>query len=193
MSATSRASPRVQAATVRMRDVFVAQRFGIPSRQVYREAASRELREFFAADKDPSAGWVPFEWFVEANVLADRLFGHGDLMLVREIGAFAAAHNVGVWKGLVMRHVPPSVLLGIAAGLWSHHYDGGRLSSRTSGPREMTVCIMDFPTPHRAHCLAVAGWIKGTLELGPRNNVEVVETSCRTQGGAMCELRATWT
>jgi hypothetical protein len=192
MTPATQRSARVQAATVRMRDAFVAERFGEPARQVFREKATPELREIFTRAKDPPGGWVPFDRFVEANVLADRLFGKGDLALVREMGRFAANHNIGVWKGLIMRHVPPSMLLSITAGLWSHHYDGGRLSSSPAGPTSMIVRIHDFPTPHRAHCLSVAGWVEGSLSLGPRKNVEATETSCAARGDALCELRISW-
>ena len=145
-----------------------------------------------SSTKDPRGGWVPFELFVEATVLADRLCGAGDLALAWEMGRFAASHNVGMWKGMIMRHVSPSVLLGITSGLWSHHYDGGRLTSRTAGPTSFTVSIIDFPEPHRAHCRSIGGWIQGSLELGPRKNVEVVETSCRCDGAALCEFNLSW-
>jgi hypothetical protein len=121
------------------------------------------------------------------------LFAKGDMMLAWEIGRFAASHNIGVWKGLFMRHVTPVMVLGVAAGLWSHHYDGGRLASRATGPSSMSVSIIDFPTPHRAHCLSIGGWIHGTLELGPRKNASVSEMACRTQGAALCEFRIAWT
>lgn len=182
---------RVQAATVRVRDQYVEKHFGVAGQQRLRQAASPALRDFLAS-AEPKAGWVPFELFVEATSLADRLFGRGDMAMAWDIGRFAASHNIGVWKSLFMRHAPPGVLLGITSGLWSHHYDGGRLASRATGPSSVIVGILDFPEPHRAHCLSIAGWIQGSLELGPRKNILVQETACRTQGGALCEFRLSW-
>lgn len=185
-------TPRVQVATVRARDAFVEARFGTGARQRYRSEASPALREILAASSKPPGGWVPFPLFVEATVLADRLFGRGDLTMAWDMGHFAASHNAGVWKSLFMRHLRPSMVLGITAGLWSSHYDGGRLASRSTGDSSLLVSILDFPTPHAAHCRSIGGWMQGSLELGPRKSIEVQELSCRTRGGTSCDFRLTW-
>jgi hypothetical protein len=85
------------------------------------------------------------------------------------------------------------MLMGITAGLWSSHYDGGRLASRSTGDSSMMVSILDFPAPHRVHCIAIGGWMQGSLELGPRKDIQVQELSCRAQGGTSCDFRLFWT
>src|SRR5829696_7672402 len=122
---------RVQAATVRLRDIFVEARFGLEARQRFRATASPQLRELLTSSDDPKRGWVDFELFIEATTLMDRMFGKGDLRLARDVGRFASGHAAGIWKRLLMRHVSPETVLGMAAGLWSHHYDGGRMVTRT--------------------------------------------------------------
>ncbi len=183
---------RVQAKTVRVRDTFVAEQFGAAARERFVAAASPPLRELLGTTGEPKGGWVEFALFVEANTLADSLFGRGDLALAWEMGRFAATHNMGVWRSMLMRHVRPSTFIGIAAGLWGSHYDGGKLLSRSVGDGGLLVSIADFPEPHRAHCLAIAGWVHGSLEIGPRRNVRVVEQSCRLTGGATCDLDIRW-
>jgi hypothetical protein len=84
------------------------------------------------------------------------------------------------------------MFLGIASGLWGSHYDSGKLRSRTQGDDALILNISDFPTPHRAHCLAIAGWLQGSLEVGPRSNVTVEELSCRVQGATECAFRVSW-
>lgn len=191
--AAQRSLARVQAATVRVRERFVESKFGLPALQHYRAAASPELRELFASRKDPTGGWVPFPLFIEATTLVDRMFGSGDLKMVWETGRFAATHSLGVWKSLFMRHVTPSIVVGITGGLWSHHYDAGRLTSRAIGHQALEFAILDFPTPHRAHCLAIGGWMQGSMELGPRKNILVREMSCRADGARGCEFQVSWT
>jgi len=183
---------RVQAAAVRLRDAYVEQHFGIEGRQRFRQAASSELRSLLATPADPKGGWVDFELFIEANVLADRLFGKGDLELAWQIGKFASNYAVGVWKRLIMRHVRPATLLGLTAGVWSHHYDGGRLISRSLGTHGLHITISDFPRPHRAHCLSIGGWMEGSLIMGPRTNIMVREPSCRARGEPTCDFQLTW-
>ncbi len=183
---------RVQAATVRVREAFVAERFSPSAVQRLRELASPPLREVLLAPALPPGGWVPFSLFVEINQLVDRTFGKGDGELAWESGRFAASHNAGVWKSLIMRHVSPSMLVSLASSLWSKHYDGGRLVSRPGGGTCVMVSIVDFPEPDPAHCKAIGGWMQGSLEMGPRKNIKVTEVACRSAGAAICEFRLTW-
>ena len=184
---------RVQVGTVRVRDAFVEAKFGMSGRQRYRDAASPALRDVLSTQTKPPGGWVDFTLFVEATVLADRLFARGDLALAWEIGRFAASHNAGVWKSMFMRHMRPPMLMGISSGLWSSHYDGGRLASRSTGDTSLMVSLLDFPTPHRAHCISIGGWMQGSLELGPRKDIQVQELSCRAHGATSCDFRLFWT
>jgi hypothetical protein len=183
---------RVQATTVRLREAYVEHHFGIEGRQKFRHAASPELRRFLVANADPKGGWVDFELFIQATVLVDSLFGEGDLELAWDIGRFASNHAVGVWKRLIMRHVRPATLLGLTAGVWSHHYDGGRLLSRSLGTHGLHITIADFPRPHRAHCLSIGGWMEGSLLMGPRRNTSVRESSCRARGESTCDFQLSW-
>lgn len=182
----------MQAATVRVRDAFVRERFGDEATQRYHEHASPELRQLLSSKDSPPGGWVPFALFVEANLLIDRLWGRGDGELIWQSGRFAASHNVGAWKGLIIRHVTPGMLVSLVGSLWGKHYDGGRLVSRAAGSTALMVSILDFPEPHTAHCKAVGGWMLGSLEMGPRKQPEVVELSCRSQGAGLCEFRLSW-
>ena len=183
---------RVQARTVRAREAFVHQRFGDEDLERYRAAVSPPLRAVFADRSESAGGWVDFSHFVEANVVADRMFGHGDNALAWDMGRFAATHNLGVWKSMFMRHMRPTTFMGIAGGLWGSHYDGGKLLSRAHGNNGMYVTIADFPEPHRCHCLSIAGWILGSLEIGPRSKIVVDETACRLMSGDSCEFLLSW-
>jgi hypothetical protein len=179
----------VKATTVRVRDHFVLARFGKTSREQYRAAASRDLLETLTTAGDR---WVSFAQFVESTELACKLFNQGDLTMSREIGRFGAETNMGVWRSFVYRVLRPETLLSIAGGLWSHHYDGGRLVATPRGERGVAIRIEDFPTPHRTHCLSIEGWAHRTLELGRPKRVAVREVACRTQGAPACELHAEW-
>jgi hypothetical protein len=192
LSVAPKGPARVQAPTVRVRAAFAEKRFGADAAARYRAACSPELRALFDSTVKPAGGWVPFPLFVEALQVLDQTLGTGDGALVRESGRFAASHNIGAWKGLIMRHVSPSTFVGLAASLWSKHYDGGRLVSRAAGPTCLIVSLVDFPEPHPAHCLAIAGWMQGSLELGPRKHPAVEEVACRNRGQAICEFELRW-
>ncbi|MEZ4300088.1 MAG: hypothetical protein R3B70_34390 [Polyangiaceae bacterium] len=172
-----------------MRDHFVNARFGRTARERFRAAASPDLRGTLTTTGNP---WVDFAQFVEASELVCTMFGDGTHALALEIGRFGAETNMGTWRAIAHRMLSPRTLLGIAAGLWGHHYDGGRLVVEAEGEAGVRVRITDFPQPHRTHCLAIEGWIGRTIELGRPRSVRVRQTSCRLDGGGACELVAVW-
>ena len=180
---------RVRATTVRVRDHFVNARFGKTAREKLRAAASPELRLTLLSSGDT---WVDFSQFIEASSLVCALFAGGNLRLARDIGRYGAETNMGTWRSIAHRILSPRTLLGIAAGLWSHHYDGGRLTMEAVNESGVRARIVDFPQPHRTHCLAIEGWIERTIELGRPRSVRVRKTACRLDGRPACEVIAEW-
>lgn len=154
------------------------------------KALSPEARSVIEAP-DPPRGWIEFRYVTEVTTIADQLFGRGDLALAWQMGRFAATEQTGPWTGFVKRYAPPSIILRIASGVWRHKYDSGRLSARAEG-KGIVISVSDFAEPHRSHCVAVAGWIHGTIAVGPRVNSRVSELRCRVRGDPTCEFRAEW-
>lgn len=180
---------RVRATTIRVRDHFVSARYGKTARERFRAAASPTLRNTILSSGD---AWVEFDLFIEATELVCALFGNNDLALARQIGGFGAETNMGTWRGMAHRLLSPRILLGIAAGLWSHHYDGGRLAIEPTSATGVRARLLDFPQPHRTHCLAIEGWIERSIELGRPRAVRVRKAACRLDGEAACEFVAEW-
>lgn len=138
------------------------------------------------------ARWYPFEQFVELNVLLDRLFGKGDLALIRELGRHGADANLTTIYRLFFKVGTTHWILGRAVRLWSAHYDSGYLEVLTRGARAAVIRILGFATPDRAHCLSVIGWTERSIELSGGERVSVTETMCRTRGDDVCQLEAAW-
>jgi hypothetical protein len=182
-------SVRVRSTTVRVRDQFVLARYGRVSQARYREHASPSLLETLTT---PGDRWVEFAQFVEATELVCKLFAEGDRALAREIGGYGAEVNIGRWRAVVFRVMSPQTVLQMASGLWSHHYDGGRLAVAPEGQHGVRVRIESFPTPHLVHCLSVEGWFQRTIELGRPKHVTVQKTACRLDGADACEYVGEW-
>ena len=160
------------------------------------EHASPELRASLggprlgnAIDK---ARWYPFEQFIELNVLIDRLFGRGDLGLVRELGRHGADANLTTIYRLFYKVGTTHWILGRAVRLWSAHYDSGYLEIMTRGSRSVTLRIRGFATPDPVHCLAVLGWGERSIELSGGKRVQAEETRCRNRGDELCQIEASW-
>jgi hypothetical protein len=139
------------------------------------------------------ARWYPFPVFVELNQVIDRVFGKGDLRIVRELGRHGADANLTTVYRLFYMAGTPKWILDRASRLWDLHYDSGRLVITRYPGNEVEARILEFATPHITHCLSVRGWAERSLELSGGKNVHIEETRCRTRGDTECMLHATWT
>jgi hypothetical protein len=138
------------------------------------------------------AKWYPFEQFVELNVTLDRLFGKGDLGMIKELGRYGADANLKTIYRLFYKVGTVHWILGRAVRLWSAHYDSGFLEVATRGPKAAVLRVRGFATPHQAHCLAVHGWAERSIELSGGKKTKMDETKCRIKGDEFCQYDAVW-
>ena len=136
--------------------------------------------------------WYPFDMFVEINVAIDRVFGSGDLALVKTLGRYGADANLTTIYRLFYKVGTTKWLLERASRLWGMHYDSGRLIVRRFPGDEVEMEIKDFATPHRVHCDSVQGWTERSLELSGAKDTAIDEIACRARGDTRCRFRATW-
>jgi hypothetical protein len=137
-------------------------------------------------------GWYPLARFVELNVAIDRVFGRGDLELVRVLGRYSADASLTTVLRLFYKVGTVKWLLERSARLWNVYYDSGHFIVRRFAGKEVEVEIKDFAAPHRVHCMAVQGWCERSLELSGVTNGSMVEESCRASGADRCRWHATW-
>jgi eukaryotic-like serine/threonine-protein kinase len=138
------------------------------------------------------ANWYPFEQFVELNETIDRVFGRGDYGLMRMLGRYSADANLTTIYRLFFKVGSVGWILGRAVRLWGAHYDAGYFEVATRGNRAAVLRLRGFPTPHRVHCDAVAGFVERSLELSGGKRPIVEESKCRTRGDDYCQFDANW-
>jgi len=138
------------------------------------------------------ARWYPFPLFVELIEQIDRLFGEGDLALVWEMGRFGADATLKTVYRLFYKVGTVRWILGRSARLWGAHYDAGELRMIDERSGESTLEIVGFDTPHRVHCMSVAGWAERSVEISGGRDAKVTELECRALGHARCVMKATW-
>jgi hypothetical protein len=136
--------------------------------------------------------WYSYEMFIELNVGIDRIFGGGDLRLVKELGRHGADANLTTIYRLFYKVGTVKWILARAPRLWGMHYDGGSLHVDSYPGREAALRVEGFPEPHRAHCLSVLGWTERSVELSGGTSVRSEETACRVRGGAHCRFLLSW-
>ena len=138
------------------------------------------------------ATWYPFSWFLDLNVAIDEVFGSGDLSLVPELGRHGTETNLTTIYRVFYKVGTPRWILSRAGRLWRMHFDAGRLAVRLRTETVVDLAIVDFPTPHRAHCLSILGTIERSAELSGAEGVRAQELSCRAAGEKRCVLRVAW-
>jgi hypothetical protein len=136
--------------------------------------------------------WYPFEQFVELNLAIDRLFGQGDMSLIRNLGRHGADAKLTTIYRLFFKVGTVKWIMARASRLWGMHYDSGELTIDRYPGREVGLRIEGFESPHRAHCLSVLGWAERSVELSGGLEVSVREVACRTGGDDACRFRASW-
>jgi len=191
VTAYSRRVANVKGSALASRVLWVQLEHGPAGLARVREAASPPLAETLAAGV-AKARWYPLDQFFELNVLIDRLFGRGDLELVKELGRHSAEANLTTIYRLFYKVGTAQWILGRAIRLWSVHYDSGFLEVVSRGARSAIVRIHAFAVPDRTHCLSVLGWCERSIELSGGRSVLVTEPRCRTRGDAVCQMEAIW-
>src|SRR6185436_2681237 len=121
VTAYSRRVANVKGSALASRVLWVQLEHGPAGLARVREAASPPLAETLAAGV-AKARWYPLDQFFELNVLIDRLFGRGDLELVKELGRHSAEANLTTIYRLFYKVGTAQWILGRAIRLWSVHY-----------------------------------------------------------------------
>jgi hypothetical protein len=182
---------KVKGSAVTSRVRFVRERAGEDALRAVRAELAESSRAQLERGVLPHS-WVPFELFVDVNVVIDRQLGRGDLALCREMGRYGAKLNLPTLYRIFYRLGSLPFILRKASRLWEVHYDSGRLDVDTSEESSARLTIADFGTPHRSHCLSVLGWAEAAGELSGVKVLEASELSCRVRGAPSCELFLRW-
>ncbi|MBX3183343.1 MAG: 4-vinyl reductase [Polyangiaceae bacterium] len=182
---------RTQISTLRVRESYIRERFGVSEYQRWLSQAGEPLRSALLAP-DPADGWVPLDRLIELCELAEREFGTGGDQLILAMGRYSAHHTGGVWRSMFERGVGVHQFMAIAAGIWHRHYDCGRVVTGEANGDTAEVTILGMPRPSRAHCLSVRGWLEGVFSFNPSSHVIIHEVSCRASGDEACRMTLTW-
>jgi predicted hydrocarbon binding protein len=122
---------------------------------------------------------------------AQALLAPGDSLFYRSLGRDAGRMTAQTG----VRHLIGSDPLGTArraAFLWSSFYDTGRAEIVERRPDEIVFRIHDVPTPSRAWCERIVGWMQGCFDTMGLSDADISETECRLRGGRYCEVRMQW-
>jgi hypothetical protein len=180
----------VKGSALRARVQWV-QKMGPDAERTFMEALQPETRSMVQSCILVS-DWYPFATFIELNTVIDRLFGKGDLALCKDLGRFACDVNLKTLYRLFFKLGSVKFIIGRCAAAWRVNYDHGEMHVAAMGDDWACLRVTGVPAPHRAHCLAVFGWIERATELSGGKVTRAVER-CRLRGDPECEFELAWT
>jgi hypothetical protein len=184
-------TPNVKGSAIASRQLWVTLHHGDDGMKKVASAVRPDTRAALEGAVD-KARWYPFPIFVDLNETIDRLFGTGDLTLVKNLGRFGADANLKTIYRLFYMVGTVKWVMDRAARLWDLHYDSGRFLVIRRPGNEIEARIVKFATPHRTHCLSVAGWAERSVELSGGKEVSVTESACRARGDEECAFEMRW-
>jgi hypothetical protein len=184
----------VRGATVLSTKQFLVDRFGAEAFGKILGLLPREHRAVIAG-RVAMESWQPFAAWVALSETIDRTFGTGDLSLCRELGRWSAEKDLGTMYRPIVAAGNTSVLsiVRLAPELWGLYYDSGRVELQNlqidpERPGSFELVVIDFAEPHLVHCLRIAGWLEGALDLaGTVAEVEII--ACRARGDLECRTK----
>lgn len=179
----------VKGTALRARLRFVEERAGVEGYRRFVDALSPATRAIIDARILASA-WYPFAAFVEMCEVIDRQLGKGDLALCHELGRYGCDANLPTLYKIFFRMADVLYIVKRAAAAWRVNYDEGTMRVVAEGDHVVTL-RMEVPTPHRAHCLSVRGWIVRAGELSGAKHVQI-EERCRVNGDEHCQFELRW-
>ena len=83
-------------------------------------------------------------------------------------------------------------IFGKAASVWSAYYSSGKLKATQHAPGDIELEILEFETPHWAHCESVLGWAQRSIELTGVKNVRADHLECRAKNARRCRMHFSW-
>jgi len=170
---------------------------------VLRHHGEEKLRAVLAQLKDREAAkrmemsvlksaWYPFELFIDLTETIDRVVGRGDGKLYRAMAGQTAEDDLSTIYKVFFKFLQPMFIFGKAASVWSAYYTSGKLKATQNQPGDIELEILEFETPHWAHCESVLGWAQRSIELTGVKNVRADHLECRAKGARRCRMHFSW-
>jgi hypothetical protein len=111
------------------------------------------------------SGWYDCVVLSDLTRAADRLYGHGDLKLAREIGRAQAFLDTSRFFKWLLRLTSPETLFTRAASVWRNYHNVGVYVVEHVDARRARLRIEDWDSADPVMCRRIEGWIERALEL----------------------------
>lgn len=152
---------------------FIKMKFGDDAIEKIMPKLSEEEQEVLnGAIVNPE--WYPFSIYVNLTRYMDQVFGVGDLTLAKEIGLWAAEHDLKTVYRVFYKLGTPQFIIKQAGRIFSTYFDRGKLNIVESEKGRVVAELEDFPVDvHPAFLQRVCGSMEKMLLLSGGNEPRV--------------------
>jgi len=134
--------------------------------------------------------WVPDAHSNEFLVTMDKLFGRGDMALVRKAWKDIAAQNLsGVYRVFAKMSSVESIMKRSDV-LWKTYYDTGKIHIIKKGKGHMEAEVVGY-VPYESSCPGLLGWIDYIFEFYKVKG-QVTHPMCKLRGDPQCIYDIKW-
>ena len=139
-----------------------------------------------------SVKWYPLDLGTRLDEAIVKVLGGGKPEFFERLGAASAEKNLSsVHKAFVTAGDPHAFLTRTPA-IYSMYYEKGRREYQKTGDKSAVLTTHDAEVFSAPDCLTIVGWHRRALEMCGARSVRVVESECRSKGGAVCRYALSW-
>ena len=182
---------QIRGTVLHARKSFVEEHFGAEAWKKVVAVLSEESRMVYEG-LIISAGWYPFSVGEDLDKAIVEVLGKGDTKIFEEIGKQSAQENLTGAHQTFLAQGNPHNFMEQSNTIYQFYYDTGRRTYEKTGPTSGVMTTFDAETFSVPDCLTVIGWYKEALKMCGAKNVEMVEETCRAQGGDCCRYKVQW-
>jgi hypothetical protein len=168
---------------------FIATRFG-------REGLAHVMGEVSAEDAEilravVAAGWYPIEPLLHMRRQMDRMYGQGDLAMVRDLGRFSGDWQMHSVLKPFLRLTSPHWLVERGIRVWRQYHDSGSWEFLRVEPKLLRARVSEF-IADEAWCVGFCGFLERAVELTGGKEARCKHPRCRGRGDTVCEFEGSW-
>ena len=170
---------------------YLTNQYGDDAIARVRERLEPEDRILFSKPILPVT-WFDYSAYMRFMIAADRLFGAGDLQIVREASIYNARRDLrGIYK-MFISFTNPHFIIKNAGRVWRQYYDTGEIEVEWLKEKSGAFRLVKWPDIPLHHEVDQLPFIEETLRISGGRNPRVRHDKCMARGDAYCSAHLQW-
>ena len=136
--------------------------------------------------------WYPFSLYVNLTKYMDQIYGISDLSLAKEMGSWAAAHDLKTIYKLFYKIGSPSFIIKRATKVFTTYFESGELKIISETKNSIIMELVNFCEVDLVFIQRVSGFMQKTLELSGGIDAKVWGSQRPLDGKTVTTFNAFW-